>query len=522
MRVLVLTAIAAAVLAVSVRWGSFVAGGPDSYCYVHQAQQWAAVLTGSGPLLAVEPLALEAPWPDAAATFVPVGHAPSPSVAGAIVPICPSGLSIAMAPFAAAGGPAAVFAVVPLFGVALILATHAVGSRFGARVGLAAALLTACSPVFLYQVVQPMSDVPAAALWMLAVAAATGTGRRHALWSGLATSGAILMRPNLVPLGFALGLYHLLRPERTWAQRLRAALVYAAASAPGCVAVAALQATFFGSPLASGYGSFDALFGAAHVWPNLQRYAQWLADTHTPAIALVMLAPWLLPGTLAALCLAMFAVNLALYLPYLEFEHWSFLRFLLPTLPLVFVLVAAVVDAAIGRLASGLSKDGSIAPARDWGPARSVAVAIAAIALDLVYVRTAEEGQAFRLQRLEARFERAGVFVRDRLPPNAFLVTSWHSGSARFYGGRKTLDWTSLDGAWLDRTIAFLENRGYEPYLMFERWEEPQFRRQFRGAAVADLDWPPAAEVAAQVRIYRPRDRERYLRGESPPTEYVR
>ncbi|MNC84650.1 hypothetical protein D3C83_02090 [compost metagenome] len=146
----------------------------------------------------------------------------------------------------------------------------------------------------------------------------------------------------------------------------------------------------------------------------------------------------------------------------------------------------------------------------------------AAIALGAAGLRGADDRQAFRLQALEARFERAGVFVRDRLPPNAFVLTSWHSGSVRFYGGRKTLDWTSLDPAWLDRAIAFIESRGYEPYLLFERWEEPQFRARFGSSGLAGLDWPPAAEIAAQVRIYRPVDRERYLSGESPGTEYVR
>jgi glycosyltransferase involved in cell wall biosynthesis len=39
-----------------------------------------------------EPLALGAPWPDAPLTLAPVGHVPSHTVPGAIVPICPSGL----------------------------------------------------------------------------------------------------------------------------------------------------------------------------------------------------------------------------------------------------------------------------------------------------------------------------------------------------------------------------------------------------------------------------------------------
>ena len=510
MRGLALAVLVASVAAVSIRWGSFVAGGSDSYCYLYQAQRWADVLRhpGAARLQIPEPLALEAPWPDALLTFAPVGHIASPTVRGAIAPMCPAGLSIAMAPFVIAAGSRGAFAVLPIFGGLLIVATYAIGARFGARIGMAAALMTAASPVFLYQLVQPMSDVPAAALWLLAVAAATGTGRRSALWSGAATAGAILMRPNLVPLGCAIGLFLLLRPERTWRQRVIAAVTYAAASAAGCVVVALIQQTFFGSPLSSGYGSLESLFSTTHVGPNTRRYFSWLCDTHTPAIALALLAPILLPGALTALLVSLFGINLALYLPYTVFDDWSFLRFLLPTLPLVLILVVAVVDAMWRR----------------WTPFRNAkpVIAVVAVVLAVLFVREAVDRNAFRLQRLEARFERAGVFVGARLPPNALVITSWHSGSVRFYGGRKTMVWDALDPAWLDRALDYLRARGYEPYLLFERWEEEGFRRRFSGSALGALDWPPAAEIGAQVRIYRPDDQERYRQGIAPPTEYAR
>ena len=48
------------------------------------------------------------------------------------------------------------------------------------------------------------------------------------------------------------------------------------------------------------------------------------------------------------------------------------------------------------------------------------------------------------------------------------------------------------------------------------------FRQRFAGSPLAALDWPPAVEIAAQVRIYRPEDRERYARGLPVSTEYVR
>lgn len=508
MRGLLLAALLAAVLLVAARWGSFVAGGSDSYCYVHQAERWAAVLRHplTARLQEVEPLALQAPWPEPALAFAPSGHVPSQTVAGASVPVCAAGLSLAMAPFLLLGGPAAAFAVVPLFGALLVLATYTIGARFGARVGMAAALLAACSPTFLYQLVQPMSDVPAAALWLLAVAAATGTKPRHAALAGMATSAAIVVRPNLVPLGGVIGLFLLLRPERTWQARLRAAATYAAWCAPGCVAVAAIQQQFYGSPLASGYGSLAALFRAEHVAANLDRYPRWLWQAHTPALGLAALAPFLLPGPLVALFAGLVAVNVALYLPYVVFADWGYTRFLLPTIPLLLVMVAAVVDAIWRRLRLR------------WPGA---AVATVAVALAVLFVGAARDRSVFRLQQMEARFARAGSYVAARLPANALVITSAQSGSIRFYAGRRTLVWDQLDPAWLDRAIGWSRSRGFDPYLLLERAEEQGFRARFGASDLARLDWPPMAEIASQVRIYRPDDRQRYLQGDGAPTEYA-
>jgi hypothetical protein len=379
-------------------------------------------------------------------------------------------------------------------------------------------VLTAASPVFLYQVVQPMSDIPAAALWAVAVACATGTGRRHATAAGVATSAAILMRPNLVPLGLLIGMYLLLRPERTWSQRLRSGVVYALWCAPGCLAVAALQQAFYGSPLASGYGTYEALFSVDHVRPNLTRYISWLWGAHTPAVLLALIAPVMLPGALTTLLFALFIVNLALFLPYVVFNDWSFLRFLLPTLPFVMVLIAAVLDAVTVRLLRT-----GLAPGE---PRRRLHAAVALVpvvlALAAVFIQQARARHAFDLQAMEARFATAGRFVAQRLPANAVVITGYQSGSVPFYSGRRTLAWPAMDPAWLDRSVAFMRDKGFEPYLLFERWEEQEFRSRFAASPLGPLDWPPIAEVSRQVRIYRVADRDRYHEGLAIPTEYVR
>jgi hypothetical protein len=523
MRGLAVVLVAALTVAASVRWGSFVAGGSDSYCYLAQAERWADAIRRplAGQLQVVEPLALEAPWPDAALTFTPVGHTPSTLQPGAIAPVCPSGLSMLMAPFVVVGGRAGAFAVVPLMAGLLVVATYFAGSRFGARIGLVSAVLVAASPIVLYQAVQPMSDVPAAALWMAAVAAATATGRWHAAWSGLAAAAAILVRPNLLPLGVAIGLYLLFRPERTWRQRVAGGGQYAACAAVGCAGVALVQQMFFGSAFDSGYGSLDTLFSADNLAANARLYVERLWQAHTPAIFLAALAPFLLPGALAVLFLAMAVANLAVYLPYLPFPEWSYLRFLLPTLPLLLILLAAAVDAVAARAWLRLRRHRRSAPYVHSAAAPAVAL-ILALVLAPIFLRKAVDRQVFRLQRLEARFERTGRYVAERLPANALVLTTWHSGSVRYYSGRKTLVWDVLDPAWLDRALVFARARGYEPYFLFEGQEERAFRTRFSGSPLGALDWPPAAEIAGQVRVYRPADQETYRLGAARPTEYVR
>jgi len=498
-----------AVFAAGIRWGTFAAGGSDSYCYLQQARAWA-----TGQLRVVEPLALEAPWPDAPLTFAPAGHIPSPIVRGAAAPICPPGLSLAMMPFlwagkaGGAGGPAGdalAFAAVPLFGALLVWSTYVLGARFSRRVGVASAFLLACSPAFLFQLMQPMSDVPAAALWVLAAGTATSGKRRAPLAAGLAASAAIVMRPNLLPMGIVLGLFPLFRPERLWRERAGDAAMFAAASLPGCVLVAIVQAMFYGSPLRSGYGPLPALFAAEHIAPNAIRYATWMWQSHGFVWLLALAAPLLLPGWVTTLLLSLVIVNVACYLPYTVFNDWWYLRFLLPAIAILLVMAMAVVDAVLHL----------------WRKPSWLAQALA-IAICAFFIREARARSVFDLQRLEARYERAGLYVDSHLPPNALVVTSWESGSIRYYGHRNTLVWDALHPAWLDPAITDLRRRGYEPYLLLERWEEPAFRQRFAGSALARLDWPPAAEIAGQVRIYRPGDRERYLSGTGVPTEYAR
>ena len=418
--------------------------------------------------------------------------------------------------------------VVPLFGMLFVWSTYLLGARFSRRVGVAAAFLVACSPAFLFQLMQPMSDVPAAALWVLAAATATTGKRWSPVVAGLATSAAIVVRPNLLPMGVVLGLFLLFRPERLWRERACDAAMFAAASLPGCLLVVIVQTIFYGSPLRSGYGTLPTLFAAEHIVPNAIRYASWMWQSHGFVWLFALAAPFMLQGWLTTLLLSLVIVNVACYLPYAVFNDWWYLRFLLPGIAILLVLAMAVIDViatrtfAIAAQTFQVLEYGSPEAASRPRRVRAAVVGLVTLASLLFFIREARARSVFDLHRLEARYERAGLYVDSHLPPNALVVTSWQSGSIRYYGHRNTLVWDALDPAWLDRAVAYLRMRGYEPYLLFEPWEEPAFRQRFAGTTIARLDWPPAAEIAGQVRIYRPDDRERYLKGTGIPTEYAR
>jgi len=508
---LLIAAASAAVLAIGVAWGTYAVGGSDSHCYVAQADLFA-----HGRLSIDEPLGREAPWPDAPLTVAPAGFTPRPGHPGESVPICPPGYPLVMAAVMKAGASGAVFWVVPVLGALLVGAAGSIATLAGGRAcGATAAALTALSPVLLYQVVQPMSDVPAAAWWLLSIALALRPGTAAAALGGLAGAAAIATRPNLVPLAAVIAASLLWAPRPLGRPVARAAL-FCAAALPGAAVVGWLQWVMLGSPLQSGYGSLALLFSWTHIATNLGRYAGWFLATQT-ALPLAGFAALFLrgapalarePRTLVArwrlrVLAAVAAATLGCYLPYLSFTAWWYLRFLLPAIPLVIVLFAVVLIAILERVPVALR-----VPAL-------VPLVVALLAFQLYAART---GAVFQLAQLERRFPVAGTFVATTLPPAAVVITLQQSGAVRFYSGRSVLLWPPLRRDWLDRAITFLNRQERPPYLLIESAEEDAFRRRFAGVSeFGALDWPPAAQIGHHVRLYDPSDRSRYRAGATIP-----
>ena len=497
--------LAALALAIGLQWGTFVAGGSDSYCYLNQAELFAR-----GQVHDFEPFGADPAWPGTPGAFVPAGHSPVPSRAGAMAPICPAGYPVLLAAAKLLGGRTAMFWVTPVMGGLAVWLTFVLARRIGGgAAGLLAALLLTTSPIFIFQIVQPMNDVPATTLWCAALVAASRVAGSNPAYTsvalaGLATGAALTIRPNLVPLAAVIGLWTM------WRGRVgvAAGVAFAAAAAPGIVFVLVAQNAMYGSPLRSGYGDLSALFSGAHVLPNLTRYSYWVLDVHTPLLLAALISPLLLSGPRrrTAVCLLVFALAVfACYLPYVVFNDWWYQRFVLPALPPLFALTSVVIMWALMRLAP---------------PARSIAFAGLCTTLSLVYLDRAAERDAFRLREHEHRFRAAGEQVAT-LPENAAVVTGHQTGSVRFYSGRSTAGWGDITPGRLNDAIDYLRRQGRKPYLLFEAWEEPNFRARFPSDPLGSLAWPPTIEIDRTVRIYDPDDYPKYMRGEFIPTERI-
>jgi hypothetical protein len=288
-------------------------------------------------------------------------------------------------------------------------------------------------------------------------------------------------------------------------QPARSAAIAAAAALPGFAALLWLNSALYGGVLASGYGDAGQLFSTAHILDNLENFGRAAWQTQHVVPYLGLLAPIVFTGekrALSLLLIAAAAIVETIYLLYTPFPEWWYLRFLMPALVLMLVLACAAGVALAAR-----ARMGGLVP-------------IAAVVLAIVATRAAGERDAFQLQRLEGRYREAAAMVSERLPANAVLITVWQSGSMRFHAGRDAVLWDSLDPAWLDRAVQWLTDRGLQPYLLFERREEPEFRARFRAQSpLGALDWPPRLDLNRQVRVYDPADRARFLAGETYPTE---
>ncbi len=482
--------LALAVLWAGIRWGALVAGGADSYGYVSQAGLWQ-----QGLPIVQQDLVRSSPWPGAAHTWSPLGYRPSPHQLDAIVPLYSPGLPLLMGLFQIVAGYCGAFLVVPLCGALTIAATYALGRRLFDAPGIAlwGAALVATSPVFLYQLMNAMSDVPVTAAWALALALAV---RNQPLASGLSMGAAIAIRPNLVPLAALLAVWLWLRDRRAAASSV---LRFAVGTAPAIAGIAWFNARLYESPLVSGYGTASDLYSLQFFATNARQFAGWMNDVQTPVVLLAGLffvAPRLFPparipfprlllgGSLGAVVLS--------YMFYRPFDAWWYLRFLLPMWPVMMLLTAAGINVVARRWLTHIY---------------AIAIATAAALLAWHGVHVAIARSAFELGRGERRYIDVGRFISTHTDPDAVILSVQHSGSLRLYAGRLTLRYDALDPEWLDRTVEHLRSIGRHPYFVLDGEEVELFRQRF-GAMnrTGAVDWTPFGTLGS-INVYDAADR---------------
>ena len=480
-----------AALVVGWRFSTRVAGGADSYGYISQG-----LLLADGRFGPQPPILSAAPWKDATATLAPLGY--RPSVDGhSVVPVYPPGLPLLFAAAHRFGGMPALFAVVPICGaLALAFAYLLARSFLKPWPSILVPLLLASFPAFLHQLFQPMSDVPVTAAWLAVLVGVIrsirgmrgGGSAKGLLAAGLAASIAVLIRPNLAPLTALPALF--LAWTAPAGSRLRAVALFSVGVLPGAATLAGFNAVWYGSPIASGYGSFDELFGAEHILPNLRNYLSWWCTQHTPFLLLglpLLLVPFRrLVERSAQLLLGSFAIGtLGLYLAYGEFSDATYLRFLLPMVAPLAILVLAGTER--------------------WLPGpgyRTLLIGLALYAAAFGFRRSWEFG-SFDLAASEHRYVEVADYAKRFLEPRAVFVAMQHAGSLRFYADRTTVRWDCLAPRGFDRALAWLEASGRPVYFALESWEIEELGQKFPDSRYRAFDWTPVADVGG-VRFYRP------------------
>lgn len=471
-----LTALAVGVHGVA--FGTFSVGGSDAYGYVNQAYDW-----NEGALPRPIALSKQLPFEASNRLQAPLGYREGPRPQ-TIVPTYAPGLPLVMALTLAAAGSCGPFFVSPVAAALLVWLTFVLGRRAGGpSVGLVSAFVIGLSPVVLYQTVWPMSDVLAAAVWTGAAIAALGARRRDMVLAGALAALGVLIRPNLLPVAVVLALPVVqYGPHR---RRLTRLVSFGVPVVAAVVFTGWLNAIWFGSPLNSGYGAAGELYSWSNVLPNLRHDAAWLWESQTPLILLALLPiiprfrRGLDPRPLV-LGAALFAVTLACYVGYAQFEEWWYLRFLLPAFGALIVLMAAGLVAAARAIPKPFGLLGGL----------FLLWMFAAASLSFA----AREGIFGGIRDNEGRYATIGMFAAT-LPDTAALLAVQHSGSLRFHSGRLIVRFDVLEHPQSQELVLALERAGHHPFLVIDDAEAADVRRRFGIAADAPLPWPVRARL---------------------------
>lgn len=461
---------------------SRAAGGSDSSGYLNEARSLARG-TVTDPVPLIDRLGLDDRF---APAFIPLGFVPS-ARPREMTFYYPPGLPLHMAAAATvAGWDRGPFWVAPLCAAAAVWLLFVFGRDVGLSAPQAAAgsAILAVHPAFLFEALQPMSDVPATA-WSLAVLLCARRSRMDARWAagaGAAFGIAFLIRPAsillLLPALVFLG-----------TDRRRLAGFVAGGIAPFLVFVG-FNLAAFGRPFLTGYargGLLDAL-----AWENfparVRHYAHWLSATLTGLVLLGWLVS--LPDRRIlrrdrAAFLLWFSAFFLFYCFYGPYETWWYLRFLLPAFPALILAFALALRHAVDAAATRV-------PRRIAGATAALAVAVV-LALEIRQVRR------LRVRAIvadESTYPDVARWAAAEMPPDALVVAMQMSGALRYYTGFAAARWDGIPDALWPPLLAAAAREGYRPYALLFPFEENEVVRRIPGP------WTPIA-VRHGVSLWR-------------------
>ena len=490
----------------SIRYNTFAAWATDSGAYLAAAHGWA-----QSQLFIPASLMMWAPWAADGLLESPVGHVFG-SVRGTITSLYPLGYPLLLAAATTVAGPLAAHTVAPITAGLVVWCAFAVGKSLSSeRAGIVAALLIASSPVTLAHAVQAFSDVPATALWAISWVMSLRPGLMAASASGASAGFAMMVRPNLAPLSLVMWLSLVLVERTAWTVAIKRTAAFAVFAATGVLLLLWSQSELYGHPLQSGYRvPLNYFFDVERVPFNAQHYVRLLWELHTGlAFVGLLYVPvavrrmghgpeqWR-SGIVALGALGIAVVNYLLYLPYLTYDGWVWLRFLLPALLALFVLFGGATEWLWVLLR------------RHWPRLGHVA-----FVPTIIVIVAAQEHL-----RPPVGYERIGMmqrYLREVLPPNAVVLTFAHSAAIAAATEKAIVRFDLIQPDALDAVIDDLRRHAYRPVFVLDTAVEGAlFSERFKTQQLSRLIWPARAEMTSATAIlyYDLSDRDAFLSGD--------
>jgi hypothetical protein len=301
--------------------------------------------------------------------------------------------------------------------------------RLGRIMGLSApwawlaAGIVSVSPAYLFEALQPVSDGPAL-LWVTLAVCWAWQSREtpaYAIWSGLATALAVMIRPSnllcVAPIAICVA--------GSW----RRMVYWAVAGSPGAAFLAYYQQALYGNWHTTGYGNISDGFGLHFAPLTMRAYAVWLPEFLTPIVVLVVALPFIrsVPGKVRVLLTTWVAIFIAFYAVYwCTWDSWFNMRFVLPAFPPMIVGALLVAREITVRL------NWPLFASRSTARGLTLSALVTAVLLGFVALRTVDRDVTYWM-RSNHKPRIAAEWVRDHVPSDAVVFAKHLSGSLFYY-----------------------------------------------------------------------------------------